>query len=323
MSKPEKPIVKWHQLFAYLLELLLTPHGITVETEVEVSGLPPKTDIVLIQNDAVWTEAQRQHLADGLRESTAQRLLIEFKATESLDEDAMRQIFVYDTLYRQKCAADKLTVDSFLVVSISSTTDILSRFGYISTQQAGVYRSRYPVYNTIPVVMLNELANSPHNAFFKLFASRRQAKRQAVQGIRRWWWQDASKAVRLYVQTLLDFWLKGVTLMEVITPEILMKQSRDVKELFLPLLEMADFEAALEETEYIQKVRQNTEAQTLRHTIAQALNFRFAVSLSEYEAKLASLPLNDLHTLNEAVFHVHDLAEFETKRQGLQAEASR
>ncbi len=59
---------KWHQLFGAVLEELLTPVGITVQTEVDVSSKPPQVDILLLQRQqaAAWTDEQRQYLPDGV-----------------------------------------------------------------------------------------------------------------------------------------------------------------------------------------------------------------------------------------------------------------
>ena len=59
---------KWHQLFGAVLEELLTPVGITVQTEVDVSSQPPQVDILLLQRKqtAAWTDEQRQYLPDGV-----------------------------------------------------------------------------------------------------------------------------------------------------------------------------------------------------------------------------------------------------------------
>jgi hypothetical protein len=90
---------RWHRLLGSVLEQLLTPVGITVHTDVPVMSDPPEADIVLLRRDTrTWTKAQLARLADGLRHTHASHLLIEFKYTESVNEDALLQTLCYDTL---------------------------------------------------------------------------------------------------------------------------------------------------------------------------------------------------------------------------------
>ena len=82
----QRPKIRWHHLFGSLLQELLTPVGITVETEVDVTSDPPKVDIVLLcRETGAWTADQRQYLPDGVRDSLASHILIEFKYTESVN----------------------------------------------------------------------------------------------------------------------------------------------------------------------------------------------------------------------------------------------
>ncbi len=203
---------------------------------------------MLLQTDPSqgWTDEQRQYLPDGIRDSDAQRLLLEFKYTESLDEAVLRQVFVYDSLYRKKCEQEKATVQCFLVISISSTSGILARFGYQEAEHPGVYRSKHPVYDNIPVLLLNELADVPHNVFFKLFASRRQAKQAAVAGMQSWWWSSLPVAIQFFIQGLLKMWLKGVKLMDTLTPEEVIEQGKLATEWLLPLIDFEEIDAILQ-----------------------------------------------------------------------------
>ncbi|MEZ4710828.1 MAG: hypothetical protein R3A44_26760 [Caldilineaceae bacterium] len=70
----------WHRLLARVLELTLTPVGVSVETEFPIMAEPPKVDIVLLRREGdAWTEEQRALLPDGLRHVTARYIIIEFK----------------------------------------------------------------------------------------------------------------------------------------------------------------------------------------------------------------------------------------------------
>ncbi len=81
----QRPRTKWHQLFGFLLQELLTPVGLTIQTELPVSTDPPKIDIIIIKRESeAWTEAQLALLPDGIRDSQASHILLEFKYTEVL-----------------------------------------------------------------------------------------------------------------------------------------------------------------------------------------------------------------------------------------------
>ncbi|OQY42663.1 MAG: hypothetical protein B6242_15870, partial [Anaerolineaceae bacterium 4572_78] len=82
------------------LQELLTPVGITVSTNVEVMVDPPESDILLLRMDTPnWTPEQRALLPDGIRDSQANHILLEFKMTESLDKIAVAKTIGYDVFY--------------------------------------------------------------------------------------------------------------------------------------------------------------------------------------------------------------------------------
>ncbi len=85
MDNDNSEIIKWHHLLGKFLELLLTPVGITVQTDLAVMNEPPKSDILLMQKEhGAWTGEQLGRLPDGIRHSKAREILIEFKYTESI-----------------------------------------------------------------------------------------------------------------------------------------------------------------------------------------------------------------------------------------------
>ena len=64
-----------HQLLARLLEIVLTPMDIAVESEVPVMSEPPRADVLLLRRRGkAWTTAQRDLLPDGVRDRNAQRV---------------------------------------------------------------------------------------------------------------------------------------------------------------------------------------------------------------------------------------------------------
>jgi hypothetical protein len=170
----------WHRLLGKLLEELLTPVGISVYIDSPVMSQSPKADILLLQRDlGDWTEAQRQRLPDGIRDSGARHIVIEFKYTESFTLVAVQQSLAYDLFYKQSQNLGDAVVQTFLVCAKQPQAERLAQFGYVSTTQAGVYNHPQELLHKIILLSLNELADTPHNAFFKCFASQRAEKKKA------------------------------------------------------------------------------------------------------------------------------------------------
>jgi len=91
-----------HQLLGKLLEIVLTPVDITVESELQVMSEPPKADVLLLRRRGKqWSEEQRSLLPDGIRDRQAHHHLLECKFSESLNETALRQALSYDYFYQQ------------------------------------------------------------------------------------------------------------------------------------------------------------------------------------------------------------------------------
>ncbi len=88
--KPRFPKTRWHHLLAGVLREWLTPVGIEVRADVRIGSEPPVADILLLKRAGESSrQAQRMRLADGLRDSRATQLLLGFKYTESVNEDAV------------------------------------------------------------------------------------------------------------------------------------------------------------------------------------------------------------------------------------------
>ncbi|MBF0098637.1 MAG: DUF4351 domain-containing protein [Magnetococcales bacterium] len=182
LNEPRK--TQWHRLLAQVVEEPLTTVNIAVQTEVDVTSASPKADIILLRREGDnWTEEQKTWLADGLRDTSAKDLLIEFKFTESLTNRAYRQLLVYDHLYQEKQQLQRGDLTSFLLLAKTPETDILERHGFVPTDKAGVYASRIELFDAIRIILLNELAPVPHNAIWKCFASRKQEWQKAFDCI--------------------------------------------------------------------------------------------------------------------------------------------
>jgi len=240
----ETPIpIKWHTIFAAVLRELLTPLQIRVLDEFTLTG---EVDVILIQLlvGQLWTAEQRQYLPDGLRDSVATHLLIEFKYTQSLEESRDRACPVSTYLYRQQQAHQKLpaeAIQTFIVSAITPQAETLTQFGYAATDQAGVYRSQETFLRNIPLILLNELSLEQHNAFFKLFASRRKVKLAALETLKGWGLRRLQGKLFWLIKGLLNVWFKqGADLMEAITVETLIEDGKHIMEWLEPLLTEED-----------------------------------------------------------------------------------
>ena len=82
--------VQYHQLLGMGMQLNLAAVQVNVTTESSVLTESPRVDILLLRREgAAWTDAQRARLPDGIRDSTAAHVLVEFKYTESVTEDGI------------------------------------------------------------------------------------------------------------------------------------------------------------------------------------------------------------------------------------------
>jgi hypothetical protein len=58
---------------------------------------PPRVDVLILrQADTAWTAEQLERLPDGIRQSTASHILLEFKYTQSVNDDVLIQSLAYD-----------------------------------------------------------------------------------------------------------------------------------------------------------------------------------------------------------------------------------
>jgi len=160
--------------------------NIQVLTEVQVVPEPPKADIILLRREGkIWTKEQLDCLADGLCDTDAEALLIEFKYTESITIGALKKLIVYDYLYQKSEHFGQDQLRSFLISAKTPNTDILKCSGFEPTEKKGVYASKIPFFDTITVILLNEIDDTPHNAIFKCFASRQKEKNKAFETMNR------------------------------------------------------------------------------------------------------------------------------------------
>jgi len=187
---------RWHRLLGKLLECLLTTVDIQVQVEPELMSEPPKGDIILLRrHHPHWTAAQKALLADGIRDSTAAYILLEFKYTESVNRDVLQQTLGYEYFYRQAQQLNAEELACFLLSAKTPQAATLERYGYELTDTSGIYRSKQPILSHITLISLNDLADTPHNAWLRMFASKRKEKAKAVRHVQR---IDLSQQLELY-----------------------------------------------------------------------------------------------------------------------------
>jgi len=231
----------WHRILAKLLELLLTPLGITVQTELPVMSEPPKVDILLVRRSGKrWTEQQLRLLCDGLRHTLAATLIIEFKFSESLTVEALRQALGYDYFYRMAQRLAESEVATFVMVARTPRSEVLEGLGYEVGETPGVYRTHQPVLARVQIIVLNQLRPEAHNFFVQQFASQRRVRRAAFDELQQMGEEQLSDAVMELVFGLRGKFevqegemgkVKEHREEEVITPESLMKLGREIRKM--------------------------------------------------------------------------------------------
>ena len=173
---------EWHQLLGDALDLLLTPHDLTVTVDLKVLNGPPRVDVLIRREKSkTWTAAQKGSLCDGIRDVHASHILIEFKCTENLNEKTLFQAVMYYFLYKQDKKVQEKDVHAFIVCSQTPRKATLKKFGFQPEEAAGVYNSVFPLERRATLIVLNDLADTPYNAAFKIFASRRREAKKAFE----------------------------------------------------------------------------------------------------------------------------------------------
>ena len=182
MDNNEQPKKKtlWHQILGRIFQFLLTPLGITVLTDVEVMSNPPEADILLLKRENLpWTTEQLERLPDGIRESQAPQILIEFKATQSLSKESFIQAAAYEYFYKQSQELSDDDIQTFVISAIQPQKANREQYGYRIKVQPGVYQSDHIAFNHITLISLNELPDELHNAWLTCLASKKLKRLKA------------------------------------------------------------------------------------------------------------------------------------------------
>lgn len=243
--KPKARRTLWHRFLGKEFELLLTPVEIEVITEVQVSSVPPLADILLLRrNTPAWTPAQLQFLPDGIRDSSASHILIEFKFRETFNEDVVRQAIGYDYFYQQGQQLQDEDLATFVICAQTPQADTLAAAGFHATAQPGVYRHESIAVRRVTLLVLNELEPTLHNAFVQCFATNRRVRTAAFRRIKELGEQALSDELWNFLYGLQQQWqqkggnMKNLTtdellLEEELTPEDLIESGREWRDIFL------------------------------------------------------------------------------------------
>ena len=233
----------WHRVLGKWLELLLTRVDIIVYTEPQIMSEPPKVDILLLRrNTPTWTPTQLRFLPDGICDSIAGHVLIEFKFTESLNRARFQQALGYDYFYRQAQQLPQAAVQTVILAAITPRPAFLQEYGYQVAEQSGVYRSVNPMLQSILLIVLNELRPELHNTFVQCFASRGHVRRAAFQRLEAMNWQELDEAFwDFFVGLQQQYVEKGkeesiMRKREAITPETVMESGRQLRQSLLAVL---------------------------------------------------------------------------------------
>ncbi|MCP4353735.1 MAG: hypothetical protein GY795_50450 [Desulfobacterales bacterium] len=96
----------------------------------------------------------------------------------------------------------------FLASSKSPARKTLDKYGYQSVEKSGVYKSNYQLVNAIPLISLNDLANDPNNALYRLFASKMREKTKALGRLMSRGISSLPETVKLFIMQTANFLLR-------------------------------------------------------------------------------------------------------------------
>lgn len=266
-----------------------------------ISSEPPRVDIVLLRRETTeWTAAQQAMLPDGVRDTNAHSILLEFKYSESLSREAIVQALAYEHFFRTTRGLQPTEVRMFILCAKTPLPERLAAFGYAPTAQPGVYQSQNVLATEIILLVLNELSPAPHNALVKAFASRKQEKAKAFALLRQFW--RLSTELLLMFEVLQTLWSlpEGATMQEILTPERVMAIGEEWMQIFLRNLSPEQLNAYLDPA-YKQTLlsagREEGREEALCHTIEQILGRRLGNLPPVVSERLEACTLAQLNTL--------------------------
>lgn len=224
--------VQYHRLLGSGMRLNLAAVQVNVTTESSILSESPRVDILLLRREGpAWTDPQRARLPDGICDSKAAHILIEFKYTESVNEDGILQAAAYDLFYRQ---VQKLSREQTLPVVLSAKTpqrSRLAKWGYEESER-GVFRTGLPFVGRVMLLALNRLPAHSNNAIVKLFASRKQERDAGLASLDRNVFAESTELHAYVLGLSQTLSVKGeLNMAEVLTPEKVLEYGKRIREL--------------------------------------------------------------------------------------------
>lgn len=124
----------------------------------------------------------------------------------------------------------------WLVSSRTPRRERLQAWGYAETGRPGVYRSQSVLVNRVGLLALNQLSAESHNAFVKVFASRREEKENAFRQAGQV--EEGESPVQSFLRGLRA--VAGVEeeypMTQVITPEFVMRLGEELTRSLIEML---------------------------------------------------------------------------------------
>ncbi|MBF0133442.1 MAG: hypothetical protein HQL75_12740 [Magnetococcales bacterium] len=314
----------WHCLVGETLKTLLEPVDIEVRSEVPVVSAPPKADLILIQRKSGgWTKKQRHLLADGLWDLDADHILAELKITESLNENSLSKLSVYDTLYLEAAGLERHQLASVAISAVTPRDEFIERFAFKPVGPDGVFQSQPHWGGTLRLILLNELADTPRNAPLKCFASRQEERKKAFETIKKAGLFQISLAFGRVITGLRRLLMKGSSTsyeMENATPEHIIQVGRDWlefmvectpdEELFaIPKLKhyLDEFKHQSELKAELEEIQKGRRAEAVK-TLQRLLQKKFGPDLaSRFEQHRHSASLEELETWTDRILDAQSI----------------
>ncbi|MCP4105618.1 MAG: hypothetical protein GY749_08795, partial [Desulfobacteraceae bacterium] len=163
---------------------------------------------------------------------------------ESIDLVMIRKTLGYDTFYKTSKKLRRHHAHTFMVSAKTPIKRRLKMFGYVQTKHKGVYLNESYVVKPVQLILLNELADTPHNSFFKCFASRKSEKEAAFSRMKKFETDELPITFWNYASILIKLWFSikgGFMKKKEITPEDVMRMGEMMGEAYLSSVSIDDF----------------------------------------------------------------------------------
>lgn len=300
----------WHQFLALVFEWSIGAEGVTVQSEVQISSEPPRIDVLLLRREStVWTPEQLKMVPDGLRESSASDILIEFKYSESLALDTILQALGYEYFYRTSRGLKKGNTQIFVLCARTPQSERLAELEYVESDVKGVYISRSIYAAHVPLILLNEIEDAPHNAFVKAFASRKRQKTAAFRTLREFGNLSTKLLSMFEVLRVIEALPEDVKMTELLTPERVLEFTEELRKALLTHLPVDELETYIA-AEYNERLKKQGIKSERIDTIIKLLDRRFDVASDDVRDKLADYTLDQLDDLIDPALDAPDLDAF-------------